>query len=378
MTTCVDHLLPVAGRSALSIESGQGAYVFDSGGRRYLDAITGIGVNALGYGHPRLTAAIADQSQRCVHTSNLFHNPFQDRLADRLCEMTGLDLAFFSSTGTEAVEAALKAVRARRLGKIVALHNSFHGRTFGSLAVTGQPKYRQPFEPLSLDVAFVEPNDRWGLLQAMSGDIAGVIVEPVLGEGGILPLEAGFLQLARELATRSGALLIADEIQCGLGRTGRHFAYDAAGIRPDIVVLAKPLGGGLPLAATSVHGRSRRRVASRDARDDLRRRTIRMPGRARISGCHGRFAPEHSRGGQAIARGPAALVQTASVPFHEVACEGPHDQIEPDRPGHHLSIGPRELGLLINCTHATVLRLLPPFTLTTREANESWIPLMRY
>ena len=250
MTTCVDHLLPVAGRSSLTIESGQAAYVFDSDGRRYLDAITGIGVNALGHAHPRLTAAIADQARQCLHTSNLFHNPFQDRLADRLCEMTGLDLAFFSSTGTEAVEAALKAVRARRLGKIVALHNSFHGRTFGSLAVTGQPKYRQPFEPFSLDVAFVEPNDRWGLLQAMSGEIAGVIVEPVLGEGGIIPLDAGFLQLARELATRSGALLIADEIQCGLGRTGRHFAYQASGIRPDIVVLAKPLGGGLPLAAT--------------------------------------------------------------------------------------------------------------------------------
>ena len=138
MTTLTDCLLPLAGRAPLTLESGQGSYVFDSGGRRYLDAITGIGVNALGHNHPRVTAALIEQARRCVHTSNLFHNPFQDRLAERLCAMTGLDRAFFSSTGTEAVEAALKAVRARRPGKIVALENSFHGRTIGSLAVTGR------------------------------------------------------------------------------------------------------------------------------------------------------------------------------------------------------------------------------------------------
>lgn len=369
MTTCVDHLLPVAGRSALSIESGQGAYVFDSGGRRYLDAITGIGVNALGYGHPRLTAAIADQSQRCVHTSNLFHNPFQDRLADRLCEMTGLDMAFFSSTGTEAVEAALKAVRARRLGKIVALHNSFHGRTFGSLAVTGQPKYRQPFEPLSLDVAFVEPNDRWGLLQAMSGDIAGVIVEPVLGEGGILPLEAGFLQLARELATRSGALLIADEIQCGLGRTGRHFAYDAAGIRPDIVVLAKPLGGGLPLAATLFTEEAAAALPPGTHGTTFGGGPLACRVALEFLDVMEELLPNIRVVGKQLHEGLRALRATHPS-VSEVRGSGLMIGIQLDRPGQPLVDRARELGLLINCTHSTVLRLLPPFTLSTDEANE--------
>ena len=249
-------LLQIYERYPLVITSGRGCYVFDAEGHRYLDAITGIGVNALGYSHPRIVEVLLDQAQHCIHTSNLVYHPYQGELAERLCGLSGLDRAFFSSSGTEAMEAALKAVRAHgraiqlRKTKLVALNNSFHGRTFGSLAITGQPKYQRPFGPLAPQVTFVDPNDNIGLANAVTHDTAAVIVEPVLGEGGIYPLTADFLQLTRELATRHHALLVADETQCGLGRTGRHFAYEWSGIRPDIVVTAKPLAAGLPLGAT--------------------------------------------------------------------------------------------------------------------------------
>jgi acetylornithine/N-succinyldiaminopimelate aminotransferase len=369
MTTCLDHLLPIAGRAPLTIQSGQGSYVFDSGGRRYLDAITGIGVNALGYAHPRITAALVEQARLCVHTSNLFLHPFQEKLAERLCAMTRLDRAFFSSTGTEAVEAALKAVRARRPGELVALHNSFHGRTFGSLAVTGQPKYRRPFEPLAPPVAFVEPNDCRGLEQAVTEDTAGIILEPILGEGGIIPLDADFLRVARRLATRSGALLIADEIQSGLGRTGRHFACEEAGIRPDIVVLAKPLAGGLPLGATlfteeaaaalppGAHGTTfgGGPLACRVALEFLNVMEELLPNVRRI--------------GDQLLEGLRGLQRKHSI-ISEVRGRSLMLGIQLDRPGQLFVDRARERGLLINCTHDTVLRLLPPFTLSGGEAQE--------
>lgn len=375
MTTCTDHLLAVAGRSPLTIESGQGCHVFDAEGRRYLDAITGIGVNALGYSHPGITAALLDQAQLCVHTSNLFHNPFQARLAGRLCAMSGLDRAFFSSTGTEAVETALKAVRAhgraRRPDKIelVALRNSFHGRTFGSLAVTGQPKYQRPFDPMAAQVAFVEPNDLCGLLKAVNENTAGIILEAVLGEGGIIPLDADFLRMARALATRFGALLIADEIQCGLGRTGLLFGYEASGVRPDIVVLAKPLAGGLPLGATlfteeaaaalppGTHGTTfgGGPLACRVALEFLDVMEELLPNIRMI-------------GGQLL-EDLRALQRNHRV-IREVRGKGLMIGIQLDRPGNVFVERARERGLLINGTHETVLRLLPPFTLSSGEAKE--------
>src|ERR1700722_10162716 len=210
-------LLQIYDRYPLVVTRGCGCYVFDSEGNRYLDAIAGIGVNALGYSHPRIIEGLVEQAQQCIHTSNLVYHPYQGELAERLCALSGLDRVFFSSSGTEAMEAALKAVRVHgralhlRMTKLVALNNSFHGRTFGSLAITGQPKYQRPFLPLSPEVTFVEPNDYVGLTNAVSEETAGIIVEPVLGEGGIIPLEDDFLRLARNLATRSNALLVADE-----------------------------------------------------------------------------------------------------------------------------------------------------------------------
>ncbi len=249
-------LLQTYERSPLVAARGEGCYLTDVDGKRYLDVIAGIGVNALGYSHPRVMAVLIEQAQLCIHTSNLVFHCWQGLLAEKLCAISGMDRAFFSNSGTEAMEAALKAARShgrslspKKIG-LVALHNSFHGRTFGSLAVTGQPKLREAFEPLGGHITFVERDDEEGLRAAIGEDTAAVVLEPVLGEGGIYPLSDHFLRRAREFASEYDALLIADETQCGLGRTGMHFAYQWPAVEPDIVVTAKPLAAGLPLGAT--------------------------------------------------------------------------------------------------------------------------------
>jgi acetylornithine/N-succinyldiaminopimelate aminotransferase len=368
------HLLPIAGRAPLTITSGQGSFVFDAEGRRYLDAITGIGVNALGHAHPRISAALLDQAQLSIHTSNLFHHPYQSALAERLCAMSGMDRAFLSSSGTEAVEAALKAVRAHGGGgnhktELVALHNSFHGRTLGSLAVTGQPKYRQPFEPLSPPVTFVEPNDRCGLDRAVNQNTAGIILEPVVGEGGIFPLEPDFLRLARELATRSGALLVADEIQCGLGRTGRHFAYQESGIQPDIVVVAKPLGGGLPLGATLFTEKAAAALPLGSHGTTFGGGPLACRVALEFLSVLDGLLPNIRERGEQLLEGLRALRERRPM-IREVRGKGLMIGIQLDRGGAPFVEQARARGLLINCTHDTVLRLLPPFTLTGVEAAQ--------
>jgi acetylornithine/N-succinyldiaminopimelate aminotransferase len=368
-------LLQVYDRYPLVVTSGRGCYLFDAEGNRYLDAIAGIGVNALGYSHPRIIEVLMEQAQQCIHTSNLVYHPYQGDLAERLCGLSGLDRAFFSNSGTEAMETALKAVRAHgrtvhfRKTSLVALNNSFHGRTLGSLAITGQSRYQQPFEPLAPHVAFVDPNDNVSLAKAVTGDTAGIIVEPVLGEAGIYPLTAEFLHLARELATRHGALLVVDETQCGLGRTGRYFAYEWSGIRPHIVVTAKPLAAGLPLGATvfteqaaqtlplGLHGTTfgggplvcRVALEFLSVLDDV------MPN-VREVGAQLRAGLDEIRRRRPI--------------VSEIRGLGLMLGIQLSRPGHDLVIRALERGLLLNCTHDTVLRLLPPYILSSEQADE--------
>jgi len=252
-------LLPTYDRYKVLFRKGRGVYLYDDSGRAYLDLLSGIGVNALGHGHPAIRAAIARQAGRLLHVSNLFFHDYQAELARRLTKISGLDRAFFCNSGTEAWEGALKLARAcarlhnknghRPAWRILALANSFHGRTFGSLATTATRKYREPFEPLVPGVRFVRTNDVEDLRKKFDGSVCAVGLEPIQGEGGIRPLSREFLQVARSLASKYRALLIADEIQCGLGRTGRWFAYQQHGIRPDIVTVAKPLAAGLPLGA---------------------------------------------------------------------------------------------------------------------------------
>src|SRR5437764_7937998 len=238
-------------RTPFHPRSGKGARITDANGRRYRDLLGAIAGNVLGHGHPRLVKALREESNALLHISNLYYHPAQGLLAERRVRASGLCRAFFCNSGTEANEAALKFARLANPGRagIVALNESFHGRTMGSLAMTGHEAYRAPFEPLVPGVTFIEPNDVAALEAAVDEKTCAIFLEPVMGEGGIIPLSHDVLAAARRLADRTGAILIFDEIQCGLGRTGTLFAFQQSGIVPDIVTLAKPLGGGLPLGA---------------------------------------------------------------------------------------------------------------------------------
>jgi acetylornithine/N-succinyldiaminopimelate aminotransferase len=252
-------VIPTYDRQKVLFEKGRGVYLWDSQGKKYLDFLSGIGVNALGHGHPAIQRTLKSQAGRLIHVSNLFFHPYQSELAKRLTKASGLDKAFFCNSGTEAWEGALKLARAfarsqnnnghKAKWRLLALENSFHGRTFGSLSTTGQAKYRLPFSPMMPGVGFVAFNDVDDLKRQFDGSVCAICLETIQGEGGIRPLSTEFLQTAHELCDRTGALLILDEIQCGLGRTGRYFAYQHYGILPDIVTVAKPLAAGLPLGA---------------------------------------------------------------------------------------------------------------------------------
>jgi acetylornithine aminotransferase/acetylornithine/N-succinyldiaminopimelate aminotransferase len=259
MRSEADLLLPTYERNPVLFQRGRGMHLWDSKGKRYLDFLSGIGVNALGYGHPAIQKTLAQQSRKLIHISNLFFHQYQAELARRLTKISGLDRAFFCNSGTEAWEGALKLARAyaylqntnghKPKWRLISLDNSFHGRTFGALATTGQPKYRAPFAPLLPGVSFVKLNDLDGLKRQFDSSVCAICLETIQGEGGIRPVSPAFLELARKLTTQHNALLILDEIQCGLGRTGRYFAYQHYGVTPDIVTVAKPLAAGLPLGA---------------------------------------------------------------------------------------------------------------------------------
>lgn len=252
-------LLHTYDRNAVLFTRGEGVELFDENNTPYLDLLSGIGVCALGYNHPAITAAIANQSRALLHTSNLFFHQHTAELALRLTELTGLDRAFFCNSGTEAWEAALKLARAhagllrsegKLIGtKILAVEGSFHGRTMGSVATTHKLAYREPFAPLIGDVEFVPFNDVEALRAAFSEDVCAVAFEVLQGEGGIHLVSENFLRTARELCNSTGALLLLDEIQSGVGRTGKWCAYQHFGIQPDVTTLAKPLAGGIPMGA---------------------------------------------------------------------------------------------------------------------------------
>ncbi len=249
-------LLPTYNRYPLAIERGKGVFLYDFDGKKYLDFVAGLGVNALGHAHPRIVKAIREQAAKVIHLSNLYYNEYQGQLAERLCQLSGLDRVFFSNSGTEAMEGAIKLARlaGHKVGGeakcgLVALQGSYHGRTFGSMSLTGQDKYRKGFEPLLEDVTFVERNDVEALRAAVNANTCAIVLEPVFGEGGILECSAEFLRECRSLADQHQAALIFDEIQCGLGRTGTIFAFQSFGVMPDIVTIAKPIAAGVPLGA---------------------------------------------------------------------------------------------------------------------------------
>lgn len=254
------YLAPLYNRFPLNIVKGEGVYVFDDNGRKYLDFASGIAVNSLGYAHPKIIETVTTQVKRLTHISNLYYTEPQVELAKKLVRLSGLDKVFFCNSGTEAMEASLKF--SRRWGKekgkykFISTLNSFHGRTMGSLSVTGQKKYQEPFEPLVDGVTFIEFNDSKALEEELKkGDYCAVILEPIQGEGGINPARREFVETARYLCDKYDTLLVFDEVQTGIGRTGKMFAFQHFDITPDILALAKGLGGGLPIGATVINNK---------------------------------------------------------------------------------------------------------------------------
>src|SRR5437899_9309163 len=249
-------LLQTYHRYPLVLQRGKGVFLYDLDGKRYLDFVAGLGVNALGHAHPRIVKVIREQAARVIHLSNLYYNEYQGRLAEKLCLLSGLQRVFFSNSGTEAIEGSIKLARlaGHRVGgeaksKLVALQGSYHGRTFGAMSLTGQDKYRKGFEPLLEDVTFVSRNKVDALRAAVDDTTCAIVLEPIFGEGGIYECSVEFLQECRALADRHRAALIFDEIQCGLGRTGTIFAFQTFGVTPDMVAIAKPIAAGLHLGA---------------------------------------------------------------------------------------------------------------------------------
>jgi predicted acetylornithine/succinylornithine family transaminase len=371
------YVLQNYARYPLVLARGKGCYVYDLEGRRYLDFIAGIGVNALGHAHPRILAVIREQAGLLIHTSNLYYNQFQGPLAKRLAEISGLQRTFFANTGTEAMEGALKMVHAHGRAihpekyEILSLENSFHGRTLGALSITGQAKYREPFEPLIPGVKFIPVNDIAALEAAFNERTAGIVLEMIQGEGGINPLTHEFVAKARELADRYNALLVADEIQCGVGRPGTYFAYQRAQpvILPDVMAAAKPLACGIPLGVI---------VANEKAAAAIK------------PGMHG-----STFGGGALACRVALefldildellpSIQRVGGYFHVVLNElaRKHGFVKEVRgfglmlgmeltiPGKQIVLDAMAEGLLINCTHETVLRFLPPYIVTEKDVDQ--------
>jgi predicted acetylornithine/succinylornithine family transaminase len=249
-------VLQTYNRYPLAFERGKGVFLYDLEGKKYLDFVSGLGVNALGHAHPRVVRTTREQAARLIHISNLYYHEYQGRLAEKLVSLSGFDRVFFSNSGTEAIEGSIKLARlaGHRAGgaaksRLVGLEGSYHGRTFGAMSLTGQDKYRKGFEPLLEDVTFVPQNDINALRGAVNDNTCAIVLEPIFGEGGIFECSAEFLQECRALADRHKAALIFDEIQCGLGRTGDLFAFQSFGVKPDILAIAKPIAAGLPLGA---------------------------------------------------------------------------------------------------------------------------------
>ena len=376
-------LLPTYKRPSIVLTHGRGAVVYDATGKKYLDFLGGIAVNALGHAHPRIVKVIRREAPRAIHLSNLYHNAYQGPLARKLAEWSGLDRVFFSNSGTEAIEGALKLARLHgrtpaepatnpaAKHRILAMENSFHGRTFGAVSVTSTEKYRLPFAPLVPGVEFVRFNDVGDLESKLDDTVCAVLLETIQGEGGVHAATQEFWDRARVLATDHGALLIADEIQCGLGRTGRYFAYQRFTSRPDVTVVAKPLAAGLPLGA----------ILTTDAVA------------ARISpGLHGttfgggplvcataleflqtveddNLLENVLERGAELREGLAALARKFAF-IREIRGEGLIIGVELSIEATPFVAEAMRQGLLVNCTHDYTLRLLPPFIVTKAQVRE--------
>jgi predicted acetylornithine/succinylornithine family transaminase len=373
------YLLGTYARHPLVLERGKGVFLQDVNGKKYLDMISGIGVNALGHAHPRIVKVVRDQVAKIIHLSNLYYNQYQGPLAKKLSEASGLPRVFFSNTGTEAIDGAIKLARAHghkvggdRKFKLVAANNSFHGRTYGGMSLTATAKYRDDFKPLLEGVTFINLNDIQALRAAVTDETCGVFLETIQGEGGILECSSEFLREARELCSRHKAALVLDEIQCGLGRTGEMFAFKHHDVMPDILTLAKPIASGIPLGAILLseeiaaslgqgkHGTTfgGGPLACRVALEFL-------------SVLEDDNLLEHNRKVGAYFHGELTNLQDKFSVVKEVRGRGLMLAIDLNVPSRPYVDAAMEEGVLFNSTHDTVIRMLPPFIVKEKHVDKA-------
>ena len=378
------HVLQTYRRQPVTFVRGQGVSLFDTEGREYIDLLSGIGVNSLGHAHAGLNQAIADQAQTLLHTSNLFFHPLQGQLAARLTSLSGLERAFFCNSGTEAIEACLKFARRywHTLGEtrteIVALEESFHGRTIGALSVTSDEHYRAPFQPLLSGVKWIAANNPVAIHEAVTNNTAAVIVEPIQGEGGVHPLTPAFAAAVNEACERSGALLIADEVQSGSGRTGYPFYSAAIGLKPQLMALGKALGAGVPVGATLVSGEVATKIAAGDHGTTYGGNLL----ACRAALCFidelvgGGLLSHVGRVGAHFERRLRELASRHSA-IRDVRGAGVMRGIELDRDAAAIVPAGLKHGVVVNRTAENVIRLLPPYVITESELDEGLARLER-
>lgn len=371
------HIVQTYRRTPIVLVRGKGVRVYDSEGREYLDLLAGIGVGALGHGHEGLAKAIAEQSREMIHCSNLFFHPLQGQVAERLAKLSGLSRAFFCNSGAEAVEACLKFARRYWHTKgnldrteIISMEGDFHGRTMGALSTTWTEHYRTPFEPLLPNVRFVAPNSA-ALRAAVTDKTAAIILEPIQGEGGVRPLTQEFAGTVSDVCRRTGTLLIADEVQCGLGRTGQPFYFQQLGMSPDLVPVGKALAGGVPMGAALVkedvaaalaygdHGTTfgGNLLACRAALVCLDELTDGLMAHVRKVGAH-----LETKLRQMQKRYPAIV---------DVRGAGLMWGLELNIDATQVHEAATRQGVLVNRTAGTVIRLLPPLIITEEELNRA-------
>ncbi|MCA8955358.1 MAG: acetylornithine/succinylornithine family transaminase [Planctomycetes bacterium] len=371
-----EHVIKTYRRAEPVFVRGQGACLYTDQGREYLDFLGGIAVSALGHGHPKLVEALQDQVGKVLHVSNLLRHPYTEEVAERVTRLAGMAEVFFCNSGTEANEAALKIARKHHFAKgtgrtgFVALEGSFHGRTMGALSVTHNRAYREPFAPLCGEVTFVAPGDADALRRALARQPAALILEPIQGETGVHELPHEFLRLARELCTETGTILIHDEVQCGSGRTGTFLCAQQAGVTPDIVTLAKPIAGGLPMGMTLIgetlsgtlqpgdHGSTfaggplacrGALVLLRELEEGGLQQRIRELGAHLTTALDGLVAlSEH-----VVERRGRGLMQAV--------------QLDPSLDAREVQRQLFTMGLIVNATGPDTLRILPPFVVTQAQ-----------
>lgn len=375
------HVMHTYGRLPIAFVKGDGTRIWDANGRSYLDFVAGIAVNALGHGHPRLRQALREAADSLIHTSNLYYIPQQGELAAMLARLTGYDRVFFSNSGAEANEAAIKLARRyqyKKFGRgkryeIITAEQSFHGRTLATVTATGQAKYHEGFEPLPTGFRYVPLNDWAALQEAVSDKTAAIMLEPIQGEGGVHPCSPEYLRSVRSLCDEQGILLIFDEIQTGVGRTGTFLAAEHYGVRADITTLAKALGGGVPIGATLASedvaaGFEPGSHASTFGGNPLAARA----GLAVLTALtEDGVLKAGARAGERLRAGLENLVARYGSVASEVRGKGLMLGVELRVGGKEILTGCMDRGLLVNIVGDRVLRLVPPLNVTDAEIDEA-------